>query len=60
MTKRKKEKLDTYDSGYNNGYYDAVYSLSWECGDCGNRYDPSITKCPNEYIHKAYLNSHDN
>lgn len=59
-----KEKLleiqsEAYDSGYNNGYYDAVYSLSWECGDCENRYDPSVMKCPNEFLHKARLNNHD-
>ena len=53
MAKMKKTQLDIYDSGYTNGYYDAVMDMAWECSDCGNTYDSSVKQCPNEYLNKA-------
>lgn len=53
MGKMKQQQMDIYDSGYNNGYFDAVMEMSWQCGDCGNWYDPTVTSCPNTYLNKA-------
>jgi hypothetical protein len=55
MGKMKETLLDSYDRGYNNGYYDAVAEMSWQCGDCGNRYDRSVMNCPNKFLDKAIL-----
>jgi hypothetical protein len=47
-----------YDEGYKNGFSSAVEEMSWECGDCGNRYDSLISSCVNTLIHKANLGKH--
>lgn len=55
MGKMKKHQLDIYDSGYNNGYFDAVMEMAWQCGDCNNWYDRSVQNCPNTFLDKASL-----
>lgn len=27
-----------------------VKEVTWVCGDCGNRYDYSVTSCPNKKL----------
>lgn len=60
---RMKEKLlesysEGYDNGYRNGYLDAVMESSWECADCGNTYDSSVSSCPNQYLDRAHTASY--
>lgn len=59
MGKMKEHLMDQYDQGYKNGYHDAVHEMVWECSDCGNKYDPLVTTCPNEHLHKAILGKHN-
>jgi hypothetical protein len=58
MGKMKEKVIDSYDTGYKNGFYDGVAQFIWECGDCGNKYEPTITTCPNYVLHKAILGVH--
>lgn len=55
----KEAKLDRYDSGYKNGFYDGVAEFIWECGDCGNKYESTVLVCPNHVLHKAILGKHN-
>ena len=32
------------------GYEAAMRETSWECGDCGNTYDYTVTECPNRIL----------
>lgn len=59
MAKIKEKVLDHYDSGYKNGFYDGVSEFLWECGDCGNKYEPTVIVCPNYIWHKAILGKHN-
>jgi uncharacterized OB-fold protein len=40
--------------GYSDGYLQGILAVSWECGDCGNTYQPSVTSCPNTFIDQAF------
>jgi hypothetical protein len=63
MAKMKDKLLEVYsegyDNGYKNGYSSAIEEILWECGDCGNRYEPLVLSCPNIYLHKANLGKHN-
>ena len=34
-----------------------IQDITWECGDCGNRYDYSISGCPNSLLDKLIINN---
>lgn len=53
---KSKDKYSTgYDKGYASGYYDAIAEQTWDCGDCGNKYEYSVKFCPNSRLDEAIV-----
>lgn len=63
MRKKEKVVLDRYQEGYDKGYdkgyasghYDAIAEKTWDCGDCGNTYEETVTRCPNTRLDQAIV-----
>lgn len=54
--KDKKTSKNKKSTEFWRGYRKALDDTSWDCGDCGNRYEATVTRCPNNLIHQANNN----
>lgn len=40
-------------SDYMDGYIAGLYASSWTCLDCGNIYDTTVDRCPNDILNST-------